>query len=92
MIMSFRHKGLRNFYFYGETAGIQPRHARRLQQQLTLLQEATQPKGMNIPGYRLHELKGCREGVWAITVSGNWRLTFEFINADAHLLNYEDYH
>ncbi|WP_312626488.1 type II toxin-antitoxin system RelE/ParE family toxin [Scandinavium sp.] len=92
MIVSFRHKGLRNLFYYDETAGVHPWHVKRLKEQLTLLQAATPPRAMDIPGYRLHELKGGREGVWSVKVSGNWRLTFEFINGDAYLLDYEDYH
>ena len=47
---------------------------------------------MDLPGYKLHELKGDKKGIWSITVNGNWRITFEFINGDAYIVNYEDYH
>jgi len=47
---------------------------------------------MNLPGLGLHELKGDREGVWAVKVSGNWRVTFRFVGRDAETVNYEDYH
>ncbi|MFG6653162.1 type II toxin-antitoxin system RelE/ParE family toxin [Scandinavium sp. M-37] len=92
MIMSFRHKGLRNLFFYNDTTGVMPQHAKRLRNRLTVLDIASKATELNLPGYRLPALSGDREGVWAITVSGNWRLTFEFINGNAHLLNYEDYH
>jgi proteic killer suppression protein len=88
MIMSFRHKGLRNLFFFNETAGVMPQHVKRLRNRLTVLDAATKATDLNLPGYRLHEFSGEREGVWAITVSGNWRLTFEFFNGDAHVLNY----
>lgn len=46
---------------------------------------------MDLPGLRLHELKGNRSGVWSVTVSGNWRVTFRFVNGDAEVVDYEDY-
>ncbi len=47
---------------------------------------------MDIPGFRLHPLKGIHEGHWSITVNGNWRMTFEFVDGNAYVLDYEDYH
>ena len=47
---------------------------------------------MDIPGYRLHLLKGNRSETWSLKVSGNWRLTFEFRGSDAYVVDYEDYH
>lgn len=92
MIKSFKHKGLRRFYETGSTAGIQPAHGKRLRLQLAALDTATQIEDMDIPGFRLHRLKGERQGLWSITVSGNWRITFEFRDGNAYVLNYEDYH
>lgn len=60
--------------------------------QLAALDTAQSIEDVDIPGYRLHPLKGSRKGFWSITVSGNWRLTFEFVDGNAHILNYEDYH
>jgi len=92
MIKSFRHKGLEAFFMTGSLKGIQAPHAKRLRLQLAALDTATEIEDMNIPGYRLHELKGDRKGVWSLTVSGNWRLTFTFDNGNAEIVNYEDYH
>jgi proteic killer suppression protein len=47
---------------------------------------------MNFPGSGLHPLKGDRKGAWAVSVSGNWRITFRFDNGNAHEVHYEDYH
>jgi proteic killer suppression protein len=47
---------------------------------------------LDIPGYRLHPLKGRAKNHWSISVNGNWRLTFEFLDSDVHILDYEDYH
>jgi len=60
--------------------------------QLAALDTALTIADLDIPGYRLHQLKGRAKNRWSIWVSGNWRLTFEFINGDVHVLNYEDYH
>ena len=60
--------------------------------QLAALDTAQSIQDMDIPDYRLHQLKGSRKGFWSITVNGNWRLTFEFLDGNVHILNYEDYH
>ena len=92
MIKSFKHKGLEKFYKTGKTAGIQVAHKKKLRIRLTALDTATEIQDMDLPGFRLHQLKGKLEGLWAIDVSGNWRLTFEFKNGDVFIINYEDYH
>ncbi len=60
--------------------------------QLAALDTATVIEDMDIPGYRLHPLKGDRKGLWSIAVSGNWRVTFEFTEGNVCIVNYEDYH
>jgi proteic killer suppression protein len=92
MIKSIRHKGLKKFHETGSTRGINSDHRQKLGDQLDFLAAATIVDDMDIPGYRLHSLKGRDKGRWAITVNGNWRLTFEFIDGDVYVLNYEDYH
>lgn len=92
MIRSFRHAGLERFFSTGSKAGIQPKHARRLEEQLSVLNVAKRPEQMNVPGWNLHALKGNLRGHWSITVSGNWRMTFFFEREDAILVDYLDYH
>ena len=92
MIKSFRHKGLRRFFETGSTAGIQATHAQKIRLELTALETASTIEDMAVPGFHLHPLKGNRKGQWSITVSGNWRITFEFRDGNAYLLDYEDYH
>lgn len=92
MIRTIRHKGLRRFYEAGSTSGIRTVHAGRLRLQLAALDTAFTIQDMDIPGFKLHPLKGKLKGRWAIWVSGNWRLTFEFKDGDVYLLDYEDYH
>jgi len=92
MIKSFRHKGLEKFYNTGSRAGIQPHHAKRLRMQLAALDTAGSIDDMDIPGFRLHPLKGSDRGRWSIWINGNWRITFEFRDGDPYILDYEDYH
>jgi proteic killer suppression protein len=92
MILSFRHKGIERFFYTGSKAGIQPKHAAKLGDQLTLLNIARAPDEMNVPGWQWHELKGDLAGHWSVSVNGNWRLTFTFQGEDAILVDYQDYH
>ena len=92
MIKTFRHKGLKQLFETGKSRGVAPDLARRLVRQLDLLHRATSPADMNLPGYRLHQLKGKRKGIWSVVVSGNWRLTFTFQGGDATDVDWEDYH
>lgn len=92
MIRSFRHKGLAKFFQSGSTAGIQAIHAKKLRLFLGRLNVAHNVKDMDLPGLRLHQLSGNRSKEWSVTVSGNWRITFLFIEGNAENINYEDYH
>ena len=92
MIKSFKHKGLERFYTSGSIRGIQAQHANKLRMQLAALDTALTIDDLDIPGYRLHPLRGNRQGIWSITVSGNWRVTFEFSDGNVYIVNYEDYH
>jgi proteic killer suppression protein len=92
MIKTWRHAGLQRFFESGAKAGIQPKHAKRLQLQLGALNRAQKPMDMAIPGWRLHGLKGDLIGHWSVDVSGNWRLTFRFDGTDAILVDYQDTH
>lgn len=92
MIVSIRHKGLRRLFEKGETQGVGVHHHRRLRLQLAALNTARTIEDMDVPGWRLHRLKGPKPAVWSITVDKNWRLTFEFRDGNVFLLDYEDYH
>jgi len=92
MIKSFRHNGLRKFFETGSTSGIQASHAKRLQMQLAALGTAQAVENMDIPGFRLHPLEARMRGRWPVSINGNWRMTFEFQDGNAYILDYEDYH
>ena len=91
MARAFRHKGLGKFFETGSKAGIRPQHADRLRLILGRMSAATGSHDMALPGLSLHELTGNRKGTWAVSVSGNWRVTFKFTGKDADAVDYEDY-
>jgi len=92
MILNFRHKGLERFFSKSDYRGIPAQHAARLERLLDRLDAALKPGDMSLPGYRFHPLKGDRKGTYAVSVSGNWRLTFRFAGEDAADIDLEDYH
>ncbi len=92
MIRSFRHRGLKRVYQSGERSRLAPALVERVEEVLGLLDVAEAPKDMNLPGYRLHPLKGDRKGFWSVTVSGNWRIVFRFHDGHACDVDLVDYH
>ena len=92
MIKSFRHKGLALFFTKGSYKGIPVQFASRIERLLDRLDAACTAEDMDLPGYKLHPLKGDRKGQFSVSVSGNWRMTFEFDGEDAIHVNLEDYH
>ena len=92
MITSFRHRGLERLFLSGSKAGVRPEHAERLRLVLGRLAVAVSAHDMDLPGLRLHPLKGRLKGRWSVTISGNWRVTFAFLGKDAVQVDYEDYH
>lgn len=92
MIIKFKHKGLKNLYETGIQKGINPEHAKRLRIILARLDASQSPEDMNLPGLRLHPLKGDLKGFWAVDVSGNWRVFFRFENNNVVDVDYNDYH
>jgi toxin HigB-1 len=92
VIKSFKHKGLKKFFESGNVSGINPAHRRKLRIRLAALDTAAMIGDMDLPGFQLHTLKGDKQNLWAIDVSKNRRITFEFKDGDAYVVNYEDYH
>ena len=90
MIRSFRHRGLKALYEGRSEKRIAPQHAVRLRDILAVMDRSTKPADMNLPGFRLHPLKGAFKGHWAVAVSGNWRVTFRFEGGDAYDVDYVD--
>ena len=92
MIKSFKHKGLEKFFLTGSTKGIQAIHKKKLSYILNYLDEAEIIEDLDLPAFRLHKLQGDMKDLYSITVQANWRITFEFINGNAYIVNYQDYH
>lgn len=92
LIKSFRNAGLERFFRTGSKRGIQPAHASKLRLLLGVLDQASKPEDMNLPGWDWHPLQGEFKGHWAVKVNANWRVTFSFEGTDAILTDYLDYH
>lgn len=92
MIRTFKHRGLERFFRKGDHRGIIAKSEARIERLLDRLDGAVKPEDMNIPGYKFHGLAGGRKGFYAVTVTGNWRITFRFEGDDAVDIDLEDYH
>jgi toxin HigB-1 len=92
MIKSFKHNGLKRLFTKGERRRVSPEHADKLERMLDRLDASLVAQDMNLPGYRLHPLKGDLEGYWSVSISGNWRVTFRFEGPDVYDVDYIDYH
>lgn len=92
MIRSFKHRGLKRLFERDDRSGIRPDLVDTVQEILTVLDDAATPQELNLPGYRLHTLKGGLKGFWSVTVRANWRIIFSFQGADAFDVELIDYH
>jgi len=92
VIRSIHHKGLKRFYEDDDPRGVIAEHAPKLRDILARLDAAGTAADMDLPGFRLHRLKGDRGGFWAVTVRANWRVIFRFVEGDVLDLDYLDYH
>jgi proteic killer suppression protein len=92
MIKSFKHRGLKRLYERGDRSVIRPDLLEMVEDILARLEEADTAQAMNLPGYRLHLLKGDLKGLWSVTVRANWRIVFRFEGNDAFDIELIDYH
>ena len=92
MIHGFRHKGLRRLFEEGKASGIRADQVNKLENILAVLNHACKPSDMNLPGFRLHRLKGDLDGFWSVTVRANWRVIFRFQDGHAWDVDLIDYH
>ena len=92
MILGFGHRGLERLYEKGDRRRIPPGLVAKLERVLARLDVAAKPDDMNLPGLRLHPLKGDRAGYWAVRVSANWRVVFRFDGGDVRDVDLTDYH
>jgi proteic killer suppression protein len=92
MIRSIRHKGLKRLHADDDPRGVLAEHVIKLRDILARLDAARTVSDLDLPGLRLHALKGELKALWAITVRANWRVTFRFADPDAFEVDYVDYH
>lgn len=92
MIKTFRHRGLRRLYERDDPSRVGADLVDRIAVALADLDEASKPGDLNMPGYRLHRLKGDLSGLWSVSISGNWRITFRLEGGDAYDVDLVDYH
>ena len=92
MIRSFKHRGLEALYDGRTARRVAPEHIEKLRDIFAVLDRSQTAQQLNLPGFRLHALKGVMKGHYAVSVSGNWRVTFRFEDGDAVDVDYVDYH
>lgn len=92
LIKSFLHKGLKDFFYKGTKKGINASHARKLEGVLDRLNAAAEIRDMIYPGAGLHLLEPKNDKIYAVLISGNWRVTFKITDGNAYVINYLDYH
>ena len=92
MIRSFRHRGLRRLYERDDPSRIAADQLNRITLALADLDAAGKPSDLDLPGYRLHPLRGDLRGMWSISITGNWRITFRFEDGDVYDVDLVDYH
>ncbi len=92
MIRNFKHRGLKRLYEHDDPTGIRPDFVDDVQEILTVLDDAVSALDLNLPGYRLHRLKGSLKGFWSVTVRANWRIIFRFEGTDVFDVELIDYH
>ena len=92
MIGSIRHKGLAALYYDGRTKGVNQALVKRLRQILALIETALTIDDMDLPGLKLHALKGDLAAFHSVAVSGNWRVVFRFRDGEALDVDLIDYH
>ena len=92
MIKTIRHRGLKRLYEHGDASKVRADQRARISDVLAQLDQAQKPSDLDLPGYRLHPLKGSLKGSWSVTLSGNWRIIFRFEDGDAFDVDLLDYH
>jgi len=92
VIASFKHRGLKRLYEDDDHRGLSPAHVDKVKRILARLDEAADIRNMALPGFQLHPLKGKLKDLWAVSVSGNWRVVFRFENGNAYEVDLIDYH
>ena len=92
MIQTFRHRGLKRLFQRNDASGLSAEQVSRIEDVLAHLDSATRPSDLDLPGYRLHRLRGDLKGFWSVRISGNWRIIFRVDDGDVYDVDLVDYH
>ncbi len=92
MLRTFRHRGLKRLFQRDDASGVSADQLTRIEDVLAHLDVAMRPTDLDLPGYRLHRLRGQRKGFWSVTISGNWRIIFRVEDGDVYDVDLVDYH
>ena len=92
MIRRFRHRALKRLHEADDPRGLNREHVEKIRRVLARLDRASRSEHMDLPGWRLHSLKGDLAGFWSITIRANWRIIFRFEDGDVTDVDYLDYH
>ena len=92
MIRTFRHRGLKRLFQRNDASGLSAEQVSRIEDVLAHLDSATKPADLDLPGYRLHRLRGGLKGSWSVRISGNWRIIFRVDDGDVYDVDLVDYH
>lgn len=92
MIKTIRHRGLKRLYEHDDPSKVRADQVKRISDVLAHLDRVLKPSDLDLPGYRLHPLKGDLKGMWSVTISGNWRIIFRVEDGDAFDVDLVDYH
>ena len=92
IIRRFRHRGLRRLYQDDDRRELNPQHVEKIARILSRLDEAQRPEDMDLPGFRLNQLRGDLAGQWSVTIRANWRIIFRFVDGEATDVDLVDYH
>jgi len=92
VIRTFRHRGLKRLFQQGDPSKVRADQVSRIADVLAHLDRARHPSDLDLPGYRLHPLKGDLKGLWSVTISGSWRIVFRLEDGDGFDVDLVDYH
>jgi len=93
MIVSIAHKGLKLLWEKDDPSKIPASHVEKIRRILMTLDTVKTLETLRqIPGYKLHALKGNLKKFWSVTVTGNYRVIFRFEKGKVNDVNFIDYH
>jgi proteic killer suppression protein len=92
LIKTFRHRGLKRLFHDGDGSKLPADQIQRIADAIAHLDAAMRPADVDLPGYRLHQLKGDLKGLWSASITANRRIIFRFEDGKAFDVDFVDYH